>query len=149
MRSYLKYILILTALCVFLCGCTCQQTPPVVEPTVELPPAQAPLPEPEVQPETVPVPEPEPLPEPEPEPISIRITAAGDNLLHNTVSMASELPGGGYDFYPIYENIQKIKNNGNAVTILFNNNIGLRIYKDAFVEGSWEEFKEKISAKIL
>ncbi len=48
-----------------------------------------------------------------------------------------------------YENIQKIKTKGNVIMIFFNGNIGLRIYKDAFVEGSWEEFKEKISAKIL
>lgn len=84
------------------CGCQCSresEPPQVVQPPVE---------EPEPQPEPVPDVQPEPEPEPEPEPISIRITAAGDNLLHNTVSMASELAEGGYDFYPIYENIQKI-----------------------------------------
>ena len=102
MRSFLKYSVILTVLCMLLCGCGCQQTPPAVEPEIVQPPVETP------QPEPVPVPEPEPQPEPESEPISIRITAAGDNLLHNTVSMASQLPGGGYDFYPIYENIQKI-----------------------------------------
>ena len=67
-------------------------------------------PKPQPEPEQVAEPEitPEPIPEPEPEPISIRITAAGDNLLHNTVSFACALPEGGYDFHPVYENIKKI-----------------------------------------
>ena len=117
MRSFLRYSVILTVLCMLLCGCGCQQTPPAVEPEIVQPPVETPQPEPETQPEPVPVPEPEPQPEPEPEPISIRITAAGDNLLHNTVSMASQLPGGGYDFFPIYENIQKIINGSDIAFI--------------------------------
>ncbi|MBO5938481.1 MAG: hypothetical protein J6Q82_03165 [Clostridia bacterium] len=48
-----------------------------------------------------------------------------------------------------YQNIKRINTKGNVVMIFFNDNIGLRIYKDSFVEGSWEEFKEKISSKIL
>ncbi len=110
MRSFFKYICILTAFCVLLSGCGCQQTPPAVQPEIRQPPAETPEPEPEVQPEPIPepAPEPQPEPEPEPEPIAIRITAAGDNLLHNTVSNASALSDGGYDFYPIYENIRKI-----------------------------------------
>ena len=56
-------------------------------PSVEQPKPQ-PEPEQVVEPEITP----EPIPEPEPEPISIRITAAGDNLLHNTVSFACALP---------------------------------------------------------
>ncbi len=90
------FALALLLLLVPFCGCQRSQEsepPQVVQPPVEEP-----------EPEPTPVVE----PEPEPEPISIRITAAGDNLLHNTVSMASELAEGGYDFYPIYENIQKI-----------------------------------------
>lgn len=108
MRSFFKYICILTAFCVLLSGCGCQQTSPAVQPEIRQPPAETPEPEPEVQPEPIPEPAPEPQPEPEPEPIAIRITAAGDNLLHNTVSNASALSDGGYDFYPIYENIRKI-----------------------------------------
>ena len=109
MRYIFKYCCLLLALCVMLCGCGCQQTPTAVQPEV-VQPAEQPQQQPEAPTETPADPEPEPLPEPEPEPepIAIRITAAGDNLLHNTVSMASELSEGGYDFYPIYENIQKI-----------------------------------------
>lgn len=108
MRSFYKYFTAFLLLCSLFCGCSCETTPPVGEPEVLQPPVESlqPAPQPETQPEPAPVPE--PIPEPEPEPISIRITAAGDNLLHNTVSMASALPEGGYDFYPIYENIQKI-----------------------------------------
>lgn len=84
--------------------CGCGRSPESDPPQVVQPPVEEPTP----QPEPSPLPEPEPEQEPEPEPISIRITAAGDNLLHNTVSMASELPEGGYDFYPIYEIISKI-----------------------------------------
>lgn len=111
MRYIFKYCSLLLALCVVLCGCGCQQTPTAVQPEV-VQPTEQPQQQPEVPAESPAEPEPEPLPEPEPEPepepIAIRITAAGDNLLHNTVSMASELSEGGYDFYPIYENIQKI-----------------------------------------
>lgn len=110
MRSFFKYICILTAFCVLLSGCGCQQTPTAVQPEIRQPPIETPQPEPEVQPEPIPepAPEPQPEPEPEPEPIAIRITAAGDNLLHNTVSNASARSDGGYDFYPIYDNIRKI-----------------------------------------
>lgn len=106
MRLFFKYSCVLTAVCILLCGCGCEQTPPAAEPELEQPPVERP--QPDTPPGPMPEPEPAPQPEPEPEPIAIRITAAGDNLLHNTVSMASELPGGGYDFYPVYENIQKI-----------------------------------------
>ncbi|MBQ9796439.1 MAG: hypothetical protein IJW50_01840 [Clostridia bacterium] len=47
-----------------------------------------------------------------------------------------------------YSNIQKIKEKNNVVMIFMNNNIALRLYKDAFVEGSWEECKKKIQAMI-
>ena len=46
-----------------------------------------------------------------------------------------------------YENIKKIKEKGNTVMIFFNGNIALRLYKDAFVEGSWEECKELLNSK--
>ncbi len=44
-----------------------------------------------------------------------------------------------------YSNIEKIKEKNNVVMIFMNNNLALRLYKDAFVEGSWEECKEKIN----
>lgn len=46
-----------------------------------------------------------------------------------------------------YENIKKIKEKNNVVMIFMNNNLALRLYKDAFVEGSWEECKEMILKK--
>ena len=45
--------------------------------------------------------DPEPDPEPEPD-ILLTITAAGDDLLHNTLSFDSALAGGGYDFTHLY-----------------------------------------------
>ena len=47
-----------------------------------------------------------------------------------------------------YENIKKIKEKNNVIIIFFNNNLGLRLYKDTFVEGSWEECKEKINSML-
>ena len=44
-----------------------------------------------------------------------------------------------------YGNIKKIKEKNNVIMIFFNNNLAVRLYKDAFVEGSWEECKEKIN----
>ena len=47
-----------------------------------------------------------------------------------------------------YSNIEKIKEKNNVVMIFMNHNLALRLYKDAFVEGSWEECKEKINSMI-
>jgi len=47
-----------------------------------------------------------------------------------------------------YESIKKIIEKNNVVMIFMNNNMALRIYKDAFSEGSWEECKDKINSKI-
>lgn len=46
-----------------------------------------------------------------------------------------------------YNNIQKIKEKSNIIMIFMNNNMALRLYKDSFVEGSWEECKEIILKK--
>ena len=46
-----------------------------------------------------------------------------------------------------YSNIQKIKEKNNVVMIFMNNNMALRLYKDAFIEGSWEECKERLLEK--
>ena len=46
-----------------------------------------------------------------------------------------------------YYNIQKIKEKNNVVMIFMNNNLALRLYKDAFVEGSWEECKKMLLEK--
>ena len=101
-------ILAVILLCLILAGCGTNQPQAILPQESDMPSVEQPKPQPE--PEQVVEPEitPEPIPEPEPEPISIRITAAGDNLLHNTVSFACALPEGGYDFHPVYENIKKI-----------------------------------------
>lgn len=102
--------LVVLLLCLILAGCSTNQPQAVLPQEPDLPQVEQPEPQPEpeqiVEPEITP--EPVPEPEPESEPISIRITAAGDNLLHNTVSFACALPEGGYDFHPVYENIKKI-----------------------------------------
>ncbi len=46
-----------------------------------------------------------------------------------------------------YRVIQKIKEKDNVVLIIMNHNMALRLYKDAFVEGSWEACKERILEK--
>ena len=46
-----------------------------------------------------------------------------------------------------YGNIQRIKEKGNVVMIFMNNNMALRLYKDAFVDGSWESCKNLILEK--
>jgi len=43
-----------------------------------------------------------------------------------------------------YSNIRKIKEKGNLVILLMQHNLVLRLYKDAFSEGSWEECEEKL-----
>ena len=47
----------------------------------------------------------------------------------------------------LYTNVKRIKEVGNLVIITMNNYINLRIYKDAFVEGSWPECKKLILEK--
>ena len=46
-----------------------------------------------------------------------------------------------------YSNIQKIKEKNNVVMIFMNNNMALRLYTDAFVEGSWDKCKQIIIEK--
>ena len=46
-----------------------------------------------------------------------------------------------------YSNIQKIKEKNNVVIVSMNNNMALRLYKDSFVEGSWDECKQMILKK--
>ena len=45
-----------------------------------------------------------------------------------------------------YENIKRISENGNNVIIYFNDNLSARLYKDAFVDDTWEKCKEKINS---
>ena len=47
-----------------------------------------------------------------------------------------------------YANIKKIKENNNVVIIFFNHGLAARLYKDAFVVGTWEECKGKIESKL-
>ena len=46
-----------------------------------------------------------------------------------------------------YSNIQKTKEKNNVVMLFMNNNMALRLYKDAFVEGSWEECRKMLLEK--
>ena len=45
-----------------------------------------------------------------------------------------------------YENIKKIKEKNTVIIIFFNNRLAIRLYKDTFIEGSWEECKQKINS---
>ena len=46
-----------------------------------------------------------------------------------------------------YSNVKKIKEKKNVIMIFMNHNLALRLYQDAFVEGSWEECKKIIFEK--
>ena len=46
-----------------------------------------------------------------------------------------------------YEQIERILKKGNVILLLCNNRSALRLYEDAFVEGSWAECQEKIASK--
>lgn len=97
---------LLAALLVLLAACGPAEAPANQPP--ERGQAQAPeeaedLPPPE--PETPPEPEPESEPEPAEE-ARVTLVAVGDNLLHNTISWDAELPGGGYDFTPVYQYVK-------------------------------------------
>ncbi len=47
-----------------------------------------------------------------------------------------------------YDLIKKIKEKDNIVIIFLDGNMGLRLYKDAFTEGSWEECRALIDSKV-
>lgn len=47
-----------------------------------------------------------------------------------------------------YKNIVKIKEKGNLIMIFLNDNLVIRLYKDAFVTGSWNECREKINSML-
>lgn len=115
MKRFIYILLFISMICALSCGCTAvpEETPEALPPVQEQlqPPLEEPQPEPKpVTPEPEPIPVPEPIPEPEP--VAIRITAAGDNLLHNSISYACALPEGGYDFNPVYQYITDIISSG-------------------------------------
>ncbi len=45
--------------------------------------------------------------DPSPQPVTIRITAAGDNLLHDPISKLAKQPDGTYDYSYIYQDVKK------------------------------------------
>ena len=47
-----------------------------------------------------------------------------------------------------YSTIQKIQEKDNVIMIFMNHNMALRLYKDAFVEGSWQECKSLLQEKM-
>ena len=106
MNTWKRLLCAALALCIFCCGCAAKNTG---EEQPELKnPDPAPIELPDPAPAEPVLLEPEPLPEPEPEPITLRLTAVGDNLLHNTLSMDSEQDDGSYCFDPLYEHIADI-----------------------------------------
>lgn len=102
MSRFLKWICAVMVLCVFLCGCAAEKQNPQPEINDESGQTEE-MPEETEQPEIAE--EPEEIPEPEP--VFIRITAVGDDLLHNTLSMDSKTADG-YDFYHLFENVADV-----------------------------------------
>lgn len=47
-----------------------------------------------------------------------------------------------------YSQIKKLKEKGNLVMLFLDNGLAVRIYKDAFVDGSWEECKKLLVEKM-
>ncbi len=47
-----------------------------------------------------------------------------------------------------YENIRKIVEKGNTVVLILHDNMALRLYKDAFVEGDWESCRRMLEEKM-
>ena len=47
-----------------------------------------------------------------------------------------------------YDNLKRIIDGDRIVILMFNNNITLRIYKDKFTQGTWQECKEMLEAKM-
>ena len=45
-----------------------------------------------------------------------------------------------------YTDIKRVKEKGNTVLLILGGNLLMRIYKDAFTEGTWEECKEKLAS---
>ena len=45
-----------------------------------------------------------------------------------------------------YTNIQKIIEKNNIIMIVLNHNSAIRLYKNTFTEGSWDQCKEKINS---
>ena len=44
-----------------------------------------------------------------------------------------------------YKNIKQIKEKNNVIMLFINDNAAIRLYKDAFIEGSWEDCKKMIN----
>ena len=47
-----------------------------------------------------------------------------------------------------YSNLRKIIDRDKKVLLLFTNNLSVRLYKDKFTEGTWQECKEMLESKI-
>lgn len=48
-----------------------------------------------------------------------------------------------------YKHLKKIRHKGNKIWLHFQDGTVLRMYKDAFVEGSWEECRQLVEKKVL
>ena len=82
-------------------GCAGEDRKPETDPAPEAPPVQQEQTAPEAEAPETEADAPQAEPTPEPRDITLRLTAVGDNLVHNTLSFDSRVEGG-YDFMPIY-----------------------------------------------
>ena len=69
-------------------------------------------------------------------PAQLTLMALGDNLIHNCVYWSAELPGGGYDFTPFYEDIRPVAEGYDLACI----NQETILVKDAYNIGNYPYF---------
>lgn len=101
----MKHRIFAFILCAFVALCGCQSVLPVADTTAPHTTTGAP-PGTTASPTTAPQATTEATTQPEP--ISIRITAVGDILLHNTVSLSCKAEDGSFDFSPLFDNVRPL-----------------------------------------
>ena len=52
------------------------------------------------------------------------------------------------DVHKLIDVLQTLVEKGNTVILLLNDGMGLRLYKDAFVEGDWESCHQLLKARM-
>lgn len=106
---------LLCLLCLLLCACG--QSPAQPAPTAAPEPAATPAPTP--APMVAPTPEPTPEPTPAPEPLRVKLTIAGDVVLHTTLYDDALQPDGSYDFSYLFRDVEHYIQEADYATCCF------------------------------